>query len=148
MGFGTGDAICEIEVDGVTSTFHDNKLHEADIAKIYWYFVDVDQEVGVWGTLLEYFETVWKDTDTPVHVRRGGNWFDESGIRASSSTTAGTTQMHLRAASMRLWFERSVGTKCSWINSVFVPVRFSWTIQQAVAHADVVSAPDRPDGGC
>ncbi len=140
--FRARDPICEIEVDGATSTFHDNTLHEADVGNIFWYFVDVDQEVGAWGTLLEFSESgglFREHPETPIHrsarrklVRR--ERYPRIFInyrRDDADASAG----RLHESLVRTFGRDEVFMDQFSIRPGEV---FSWTIQQAVAHADVV----------
>jgi len=140
-GFRPRDPICQIEVDGVEATFHDNQLDEADVAKIYWYFVDVGQEVGAWGTLLEFFETgrFNEHAETPLHrsarrrlVRRPRYPRIFINYRRDDADAS--------AGRLHETLVRTFGRDEVFMDqfSIRPGEVFSWTIQQAVAHADVV----------
>lgn len=139
-GFRYKDPICELEVDGVLSTFHDNGLSKDDVATIYWYFVDVDQEVGAWGTLLEYWEVGrFTEKDTPLHrsarrrlVRRARYPRIFINYRRDDADAS--------AGRLHETLVRTFGRDEVFMDqfSIRPGEVFSWTIQQAVVHADVV----------
>jgi hypothetical protein len=138
-GFGPGDPICEMEVDGVPSTFFNTR--PVDTVVIYWYFVDVDQEVGAWGSLLECFDVASfnPEAETPLHrsarrrlVRR--DRYPRIFInyrRDDADASAGRLHETLT---------RTFGRDEVFMDqfSIRPGEVFSWTIQQAVVHADVV----------
>jgi len=141
-GYRPRDPICELEIDGVSSTFHDNKMDSGDVAKIYWYYVDAGQEVGAWATLLEYSSSAyWNGQDATVPLHRSARRklarrprYPRIFInyrRADADASAG----RLHETLVRTFGRDEVFMDQFSIRPGEV---FSWTIQQAVAHADVV----------
>lgn len=142
-GYRPKDPVCEVEIDGVISTLSDNRLHPEDKATVYWYFADVGQEVGAWGTLLEYSDSTgtWNGEERPIVLHRSAR------RRLARRERYPRIFLNYRrddadasAGRLHETLVRTFGRDEVFMDqfSIRPGEVFSWTIQQAVAHADVV----------
>jgi TIR domain len=138
--FRNGDEICELEADGEACTII-GKAHPDDACNVYWYLVDEGNEVGPWGMLLEYSDSGFRKSGRCLHpiahqrlVRRDRY----PRIFLSYRRTDGEAY----AGRLHETLTRAFGREDVFMDqfSVRPGEVFGWTIQQAVAHADVVLA--------
>ena len=140
--FRRGDPVCELDVDGERVVHHANPsfgMDSEDEGGVFWHYVAEGSEVGPWGSLLEYSTSGGGIATLHPTARRRLLRRDRyprifmSYRRDDSEVYAG----RLHESLVRTFGQEEVFMDQFSIRAGEV---FPWTIQQAVAHAEVVVA--------
>lgn len=141
-GFRPGDPVCELEVEGVAEVFHDRALAAGDTASIRFHYTNVGHELNAWGALLEYSDAMgWdgKPHDAALH-RSGRRKLLRRARYPRIFLNYRRDDADASAGRLHETLVRTFGKDEVFMDqfSIRPGEVFSWTIQQAVAHADVL----------